>query len=95
LLRKEKIKNVILDIRGNGGGDIGLYILLAKYLRKDPFRVADTSYAVVKSLKPFGKYFKQRVTNNLGLFFFTKKQKDGNYHFGYWERHFFKPKTKI
>lgn len=92
-IRKEKIKNVILDIRGNGGGDIGMYILLAKYLRKDPFRVADTSYAVAKSIKPYGKYFKQRLTNNLGLFFFTKKQKDGNYHFGYWERHFFKPKT--
>lgn len=24
--------------------------------------------------------------------FFTRKKKDGNYHFGYFERHYFKPK---
>jgi hypothetical protein len=93
-IRKEKINNVILDIRGNGGGDIGMYILLAKYLRKAPFKVADTAYAVTKSLHPFGKYFKQRLVTNLGLFFCTKKHTDGNYHFGYWERHYFKPKVK-
>ena len=91
---KEKIRNVILDIRGNGGGDIGMYILLAKYLRKEPFKVADTAYAVTKSLHPFSKFFKQRLVNNLGLFLFTKKHKDGNYHFGYWERHYFQPKVK-
>ncbi|MGG9970842.1 S41 family peptidase [Ferruginibacter sp. SUN002] len=93
-IRKEKIKNIILDIRGNGGGDIGMYILLTKYLRKEPFKVADTSYAIAKSLKPYGSVFKQRFSNTMGLFFLTKKKRDGNYHFGYWERHFFKPKTR-
>lgn len=28
------------------------------------------------------------------MFFFTKKKKDGNYHFGYFERHYFKPKKE-
>ncbi|MES2430319.1 MAG: S41 family peptidase [Bacteroidota bacterium] len=93
-IRKEKVKNVILDLRSNGGGDIGMYILLTKYLRKTPFKVADSTYAVTKTLKPYSKYFKQRFINNLGLFISTKKKKDGNYHFGYWERHFFYPKTK-
>ena len=28
------------------------------------------------------------------MVFFTKKKKDGKYHFGYFERHYFKPKKK-
>ena len=93
-IRKQHIKNLIIDLRSNGGGEVNIYVLLAKYLRKTKFKVADSSYAVTKNLTPYSGYIKQGFFNNLGLFFLTKKHSDGNYHFGYWERHFYYPKKK-
>jgi hypothetical protein len=80
------IKNVVLDIRSNGGGKINLSTLLTKYVTRVPFKVADSSYAVTKFLGPYSKYIKGKFFNNIGLFFLTKKRKDGLYHFGMWER---------
>lgn len=91
-IKKEEINNVVLDIRSNGGGKMKLSTLLTKYVSRVPFKVADTAFAAAKSLKPYTRYIKSKALNNIGLFFFTKKRKDGNYHFGYWERKTFKPK---
>lgn len=93
-IKKAGINNVVLDIRSNGGGRIRLSTLLTKYVSRTNFKVADTSFAIAKSLRPYSKYIKQHFINNLGLFFLTKKNKDGLYHFGHWERKMYKPKTK-
>jgi len=93
-LKRDSIRNCILDLRFNGGGDINMYVLFTKYIRSTPFRVADSAYAVARTMKPYSKYISQSFWDNLGLFFLTRKQKDGNYHFGYWEHKLFKPKTK-
>jgi hypothetical protein len=91
-IRRQHINNLILDLRGNGGGDISMSVLLTKYLRNTPFKVADTAYAVSKSFGAYTKYIRQGFFSNIGLLLVTKKRKDGNYHFGYWERHLFHPK---
>lgn len=93
-IRKTGITNVVLDLRSNGGGRINLSTLLTKYVSRKNFKVADTSFAVAKSLRPYTRYVKNGFVNNLGLFFLTKKNKDGLYHFGHWERKVYKPKTK-
>ena len=87
------INNVVLDIRSNGGGRIRLSTLLTKYVSRVNFKVADTAFAVAKSLRPYTKYITQGFVNNLGLLFLTKKDKEGLYHFGHWERKVNKPKT--
>lgn len=92
-IKNTGINNVVLDIRSNGGGRIRLSTLLTKYVSRVNFKVADTSFTVAKTLRPYSKYIKQSFINNLGLFFLTKKQKDGYYHFGHWERKMYKPKT--
>jgi len=92
-IQKTGINNVVLDIRDNGGGRIRLSTLLTKYVSRVNFKVADTSYAVAKTLGPYSKYIKQGFINNLGLLFLTKKNKDGKYHFGHWERKINKPKA--
>lgn len=92
-IKRAGIDNVVLDIRSNGGGRIRLSTLLTKYVSRVNFKVADTSYAVTKSLRPYSKYIKGSFIDNLGLFFLTKKKKDGLYHFGHWERKVNKPKT--
>jgi hypothetical protein len=92
-IKKTGIDNVVLDIRSNGGGRIRLSTLLTKYVSRVKFKVADTSFAVTKSLRPYSKYISQPFLNNLGLFFLTRKGKDGLYHFGHWERKINKPKA--
>lgn len=92
-IKKTGINNVVLDIRSNGGGRIRLSTLLTKYVTRTRFKVADTSFAVTKSLRPYSKYIKGSFMDNLGLFFLTKKKSDGLYHFGHWERKVNKPKA--
>ena len=93
-MRKKKTKNLVIDIRANGGGDIINSVFLTRYLRNTPFKVADTAEAVSNNLRPYSRYISHGFLNNIGLFFVTHKEKDGKYHFGYWERHTFRPKRK-
>lgn len=93
-IRKNKTKNVVIDLRANGGGDISNYVSLTKYIRSNSFKVADTAASITKNFGAYTKYIKSGFFNNLGLLFFTKKGADGRYHFGYWENHTIKPKQK-
>jgi C-terminal processing protease CtpA/Prc len=93
-LRKNEIRNLIIDLRANGGGDINKSVLLTKFIRNQPFKVADSAYATSNSFRPFNKNISMSFLNNIGLKLVTHKEKDGKYHFGFWERHTFKPKRK-
>lgn len=93
-IKEKEIDNIIIDLRFNGGGDMNNSVLLTKYLRNTPFRVADSAYALAKNFAPYSKYISNSFFNNMGLRFLTRKKSDGGYHFGYWERHTFKPKRK-
>jgi C-terminal processing protease CtpA/Prc len=93
-IKQAGITNTVLDIRSNGGGKINLSTLLTKYVTRQPFKVADSSYAVAKSLGPYSRYIKGRFINNIGLLFLTHKKKDGMYHFGMWERKLYHPKHR-
>ncbi len=92
-IKQAEIKNVVIDLRSNGGGKIKASTLLTKYVSRIPFKVADSSFTVVKSLRPYTKYIKQGFLNNLGLFFLTRKSKSGVYHFKHWEKKVYQPKT--
>jgi hypothetical protein len=93
LLKKRKIDHLVIDVRGNGGGDASLSTLLSRYLVHDRFKIADSLYATRRSTK-YGKYIEKQSLYWLAMQFVTKKKSDGKYHFGYFERHYFKPKTK-
>ena len=91
-LRKKESKNLVIDIRANGGGDINNYVLLTKFLRNTSFKVADSAFSISKNFRPYTRHISSGLFNNIGLLFVTHKEKDGNYHFGFWERHTFRPK---
>ena len=93
-LQQQNVQHLVLDLRSNGGGDVDMYVLLTKYIRNTSFKVADSTYAVAKSLRPYTRHIRHGFFNNVSLFFMTKKRSDGFYHFGYWERHYFKPRKK-
>ena len=92
-LRKKNTQNLVIDLRSNGGGSVTNSNLLTKFLVDKPFKIADSLYALNKTT-PYRKYQKDRFSNALFLLFMTKQKKDGNYHFGYYERKKFKPKRK-
>lgn len=92
IIQEQGVKNLIVDLRSNGGGDVKMYVKLTQFIRATKFKVADSAYAVAKNLGPFTRYIHHGFLNNLGLLVSTKMQAKGQYHFGYWERHNYRPK---
>ncbi len=92
-MKNENIPNLILDIRSNGGGRLGLSTLLTKYISSKPFRVADTLFTPSRGLGRYARYIKGGFLNNIEMFFISRKKADGNYHITRLEKHFYKPKA--
>jgi len=92
-LRKHDLNYLIIDVRSNGGGSVSNSTSLTKYISDHRFKIGDSLYAVNKRSK-YKKYIEDDFWNRFFMTLFTQKRKDGNYHFGYFERHYFKPKKK-
>lgn len=92
-LNKNNIGHLIIDVRGNGGGSVTNSTHISRYIANNKFKVSDSLYAPVKK-SPYQHYIQNHFWNKLFMTFFTGKKKDGRYHFGYFERHYFRPKKK-
>lgn len=92
-LHKQKVNHLIIDVRSNGGGSVNNSTSITRYLVDHNFKITDSLYAIRKK-SPYQHYIQNHFWNKLFLFFFTKKRRDGYYHFGYFEKHRFKPKKK-
>lgn len=92
-IEKRGVPNLVVDMRVNGGGSVVLSNLLTKYIIDQPFRIADTLYAVRRG-SDYGKYRSGRFWNWLFLQFLTKKRGEDRYHFWLFENKKFKPKKK-
>ena len=92
-LRKKKIKNLVIDVRGNGGGSVTNSTSLTRFIADKKFKVADSLFANTRNSR-YKKYIQNYFFNRLFMLFVTAKKNDGKYHFGYFERHYFKPKKK-
>lgn len=92
-LHRRKIRHLVVDVRTNGGGDAGISTLLTRYLVDKKFKLADSLYAIRRS-SHYSKYIKWQPFYWSLMHFVTHRKKDGHYHFGYFERHYFKPKKK-
>ncbi|HEY0677098.1 MAG TPA: S41 family peptidase [Chitinophagaceae bacterium] len=92
-LQENNIRHLVIDVRGNGGGDASLSTLLTRYLIQKKFKLTDSLYAVSRSSR-YGKHIQNQWIYWTIMQFLTKKRNDGLYHFGYFERHYFKPRRK-
>lgn len=92
-LQERKIKHLVIDVRSNGGGDAVLAAQLTRYLSRKSFRFADSLYAVHRS-GPDQRYIKKFFFYQFSMFFISRKKKDGKYHFGYFERHYYTPRKQ-
>jgi C-terminal processing protease CtpA/Prc len=91
VLSQEHIKNLVIDLRYNGGGNVSLSTKLTQYITDHKFKLADSLYASRRLSK-----YESHIQNSFGAFFImhfmTHRKSDGHYHFGYFERHYFSPK---
>ena len=92
-LHRRNVQYLIIDVRTNGGGSVTNSTLLSKYVADHRFKITDSLYAISRRSN-YGKYINNYFFNKAFMLSFTRKKKDGRYHFGYFERHFFSPKTK-
>jgi hypothetical protein len=92
-IQKTHIKNLIIDVRTNGGGDAGLSTLLTRYMIDHKFKLADSLYTI-KPPSEYKKYIQRSFLNGILVDLVTRKEKDGKYHFRYFEKHYYSPKRK-
>lgn len=92
-LKKRNIQHLVVDVRSNGGGDAGISTKLTRYLVNKKFKLADSLYTPRKT-SHYTKYIQWQPAYWLMMQAVTRKHKDGLYHFGYFERHYFNPKKK-
>jgi len=93
VLQENHIKNLIIDVRSNGGGDAGLSTLLTRYIADHKFKLADSLYTI-KPPAEYRKYIQNGFWYGLLVSAVTKKDKDGKLHFRYFEKHYYSPKEK-
>jgi C-terminal processing protease CtpA/Prc len=55
------------------------------------FKIADSLYTI-KPPSQYKKYINKSFWNGLLVSFVTRKEKDGKYHFKYFEKHYYSPK---
>ncbi len=92
-LQQHQVNHLIIDVRNNGGGSVSNSTRLTRYLVRKKFKLADSLYAI-RTGSRYQRYIKNHFWNKLFIRFFTRRRSNGNYHFGYFERHFFSPKKK-
>jgi hypothetical protein len=92
-VKKRHVQNLVVDMRGNGGGSVILSNLLTRYITDRPFKIADSLYAM-KRKSSYSRYMQNYFLNHLFLLFLTHKRQDGHYHFSHYEGKYFKPEKK-
>lgn len=92
-LSEKHVKNLVIDVRVNGGGDATNSTLLTRYLIDKKFKVADSLYALRRHSK-YDKYIENSFLYRVLMDVVSSRRADGKYHFGYFERHTFRPLRK-
>jgi C-terminal processing protease CtpA/Prc len=92
-IEANKTKNLVIDLRDNGGGHLNNSIRLTRYLAKNPFKVADTVAAINRNFSD-AKYIRQSFWFWFPLNFNTTKMDDGRYHYHRFETKRYQPFEK-
>jgi hypothetical protein len=91
-LKEQDVQHLVVDMRANGGGSVTLSNLMTRYLAQQPFKIADSLYAITN--KSRYRHLQQNYFwNRLFFIFLTRKKSDGKFHFTMYENKYFKPKS--
>jgi Peptidase family S41 len=87
------IKNLIVDIRENTGGQVSTSVLATQFIIDKRFKIGDSVFAITNSL-----HGKKHIKHWLQYYIFShvicKKKNDGLYHNQRFEQHYYNPATK-
>jgi hypothetical protein len=89
------VKNLVIDLRSNGGGYLKNSTLLTKYVSDHSFKIADSVFANNRGVRkiPFGSYFSV-MGHAIAKLMISKKMDGGGYHLKRYETHYYQPFTK-
>lgn len=94
-IKTRSVKNLVIDIRSNGGGNIKNSTLLSRYISDHSFKIADSVVANNRGIS------KVPLTSFLNVMYYalaktviSKKEADGKFHFKRFEKHYYAPVTK-
>jgi C-terminal processing protease CtpA/Prc len=90
-IHQQHIKNVVIDLRENLGGNVDKSILLAKYFKDSSFKVADTIAAISRKFE-YGKYIRSGFWDWFPMHFNNWKMSDRRIHNHFLETHYYHPK---
>ncbi|HEV2354129.1 MAG TPA: S41 family peptidase [Puia sp.] len=89
-LREKKVKNLVIDVRTNGGGDAGISTMLTRYLINRKFKIADSLYTI-RRFSRYDSYIQHGLIYDMLSYFTSRRRSDGFYHFRHFERHYYSP----
>ncbi len=94
-IKTRSVKNLVIDIRSNGGGNIKNSTLLSRYISDHSFKIADSVVANNRGIS------KVPLTSFLNVMYYalaktviSKKEADGKFHFKRFEKHYYAPVIK-
>lgn len=93
-IQQEKIKNLVIDLRSNGGGKVTNSILLTQYLTSQSFKIGDTVVAISRKFK-YGNFIHPSLVYWFAMNFGAKKREDGKIHFRHYEQKVYERKGRF
>ncbi len=91
-IKQNNIKNLVIDLRNNGGGYVSSSTLLSRYLKDSDYKIGDTTAAISRSFH-YRKYIQNWLGYWLLMQFYGTKMEDDLIHNRWYETHYYKPKT--
>jgi C-terminal processing protease CtpA/Prc len=94
-IKTRGVKNLVIDLRSNGGGNVKNSTLLSQYISDHPFKIADSVVANNRGVSkvPLTSFFSV-IYYALAKSVISKKEADGKFHFKRFEKHYYAPITK-
>ncbi len=93
LMNELEIKNLVIDLRSNGGGKVENSTRLTQYLINRSFKIGDTVVAQSRKFE-YGRYIHPSAIYWLAMNIGGTKMEDGKIHYRRYETHFYAPTEK-
>lgn len=92
-LHAKQTPHLILDLRNNGGGLIQSSLLLTRFIKKEPFRYADSVFAIRRNVIS-NAIVSRRFITNAAMWLLNKKVNDSLYNFRFFSGRTYEPHKK-
>lgn len=94
-IKTRDVKNLVVDLRSNGGGEIKNSTLLTRYISDHSFKIADSVVTKNRGISNIPvSSFLNVIGYALAKIMISEKASDGGFHLKRYEKHYYKPIKK-